>query len=143
MTIVVDASVALKWFLLDEPCADEALAIVQSGAALIAPDLLIAEVCNAAWRSARLGRLRHDQVSEIANALPRFFDALVGAATLAPRAVAIAGQLDHSVYDCLYVALAEARQATLVTADRPLLAKLGRTGWAANALDLADYRVSP
>lgn len=143
MTIVVDASVALKWFLPDEPGADEALVIVQNEAALIAPDLLIVEVCHAAWRSARLGRIGHDQVSEIANALPRFFDTLVGAASLASRAVAIAAQLDHSVYDCLYVALAEVRHSRLVTADRRLLAKLGRTAWAVNVLDLADYRVSP
>jgi len=100
-------------------------------------------VCNAAWRSARLGRIGHDQVSEIANALPRFFDTLVGAASLASRAVAIAAQLDHSVSDCLYVALAEVRHSRLVTADGRLLAKLDRTAWAGSVLDLADYRVNP
>lgn len=139
MTLVVDASVALKWFLPDEPHAAEALAIVRGGAALIAPDMLIAEVCNAAWRSARLGCIGRDQVNEIAAVLPRFFDTLIGAAALAPRAVAIAGELDHPVYDCLYVTLAEARQARLVTADRGLLGKLRRTPWETNALYLADY----
>ena len=78
---------ALKWFLPDEPGADEALVIVQNEAALIAPDLLIVEVCNAAWRSARLGRIGPDQVGAIADALPHFFDTLVGAANLASRAV--------------------------------------------------------
>jgi predicted nucleic acid-binding protein len=61
VTLVVDASVALKWFLVDEPLAAEALAVVQDNAALIAPDIVIAEVCNAAWRSARLGRINQDQ----------------------------------------------------------------------------------
>ena len=56
MSLVVDASVALKWFLTEEPQAAQALAIVQDGTTLIAPDFLIAEVCNAAWRLARLGR---------------------------------------------------------------------------------------
>ena len=56
MSLVVDASVALKWFLTEEPQAAQALAIVQDGAPLIAPDFLVAEVCDAAWRSARLGR---------------------------------------------------------------------------------------
>ena len=91
MTLVVDASVALKWFLSDEPLAAEALAIVRDGSALIAPDMLVAEVCNAAWRSARLGRIGRNQVNEIAGILPRFFDELVSAASLAPREVAIAG----------------------------------------------------
>ena len=142
MTLVVDASVALKWFLGDEPLAAEAVAIIRDGTPLIAPDLLIAEVCNAAWRSRRLGRIGPDQVKEIAALLPRFFDALVGASTLAPRAVAIAGELDHRVYDCLYVTLAEARQAKFVTADARLLGKLRQTAWEANVLHLADYHAA-
>jgi hypothetical protein len=90
------------------PNASRAPAILQDGVTLIAPDFLIAEVCNAAWRSARLGRVSLAQLGEIAANLPRFFDALVSATVLAPRAVAIAGRLDHPVYDCLYLALAEA-----------------------------------
>ncbi len=139
MILVVDASVALKWFLADEPDAAKALAIVQDGAALIAPDILIAEVCNAAWRSARLGRIGRDQVQEIAAILPRFFDLLVGAAALALRAVILAEALDHPVYDCLYLALAETRQAKLITADTRLLGKLRQTPCKAQALHLADY----
>lgn len=57
MSLVVDASVALKWFLADETGADRALAIIRDEMALAAPDLLVAEVCNAAWRLARLGRI--------------------------------------------------------------------------------------
>jgi predicted nucleic acid-binding protein len=140
MSIVVDASVALKWFLAGEPHGAEAVAIARAETQLIAPDMLIAEVCNAAWRSVRLGRISGDQLDEIADVLPRMFDALVGAANLAPRAVAIASQLDHPVYDCLYVALAEERDATLVTADRRLLRKLQATPWEARSRSLATYR---
>jgi predicted nucleic acid-binding protein len=78
-------------------------------------------------------------VGAIASSLPRFFDGLVGAATLAPRAVVIAGQLDHSVYDCLYVALAEAEQMALVTADAQLFAKVRATPWAQLTISLAEY----
>ena len=143
MSLVVDASVALKWFLPDEPLAPEALAILREGSPLIAPDILIAEVCNAAWRSARLGRIGQDQVNAIAAILPRFFDDLVGAAGLVSRAVVIAGELDHPVYDCLYVALAEARRVRFVTADTRLLGKLRQTPWAANTLYLADFAENP
>lgn len=87
MTLIVDASVALKCFLPDGPNAAEALTIARTGTPLIAPDILVAEGCNAAWRSARLGRIGQRQVTEIAVILPRFFDALVGAGELAPRAV--------------------------------------------------------
>ena len=141
MTLVVDASVALKWFIAEEPQAGHALAPVQNGAGLIAPDLLVAEVCNAAWRSARLGRMSRAQVNEIAASLPLFFDALVSAARLAPRAVAIADDIDHSVYDCLYVALAEAEQASFVTADVRLLGKLRATDWERLAVNLSEYEI--
>jgi predicted nucleic acid-binding protein len=139
VSVVVDASVALKWFLSEEPLAGQALAVVQEGTVLIAPDFLIAEVCNAAWRSARLGRISAVQVIEIAASLPRFFDALVSAAGLAPRAVAIAGQLDHPVYDCLYLALAEAERADLVTADMQLLGILRATPWERWVVSLSEY----
>ena len=142
MSLVVDASVALKWFLSEEPNANRAVAILQDEAILIAPDFLIAEVCNAAWRSARLGRINHAQLSEIAANLPRFFDALVSATVLAPRAVAIAGQLGHPVYDCLYLALAEAEQADLVTADTRLVGKVRATSWEHRTVSLSEYNAA-
>jgi predicted nucleic acid-binding protein len=139
VSLVVDASVALKWFLSEEPHASQALALVQDGSTLIAPDFLITEVCNAAWRSARLGRMSQAQVDEIAASLPRFFDALVSATRLAPRAVAIAGHIDHPVYDCLYLALAEAERASLITADMQLLGKVRATSWEQWAMNLSEY----
>lgn len=141
MTLVVDASVAMKWFVAEEPHIGQALAIVQDGATLIAPDLLVAEVCNAAWRSAKLGRISQAQVEEVAASLPHLFDALVSATRLAPRAVAIADQLDHPVYDCLYLALAAAERARLVTADMRLLGKVRGTAWERLAMDLSEYNL--
>lgn len=140
MTCVVDASVALKWFIAEEPHWPEALGLVQSGEILIAPDLLVAETCNAGWRSLRSARVAYAQLERIATALPQYITEFVRTAPLAPRAVAIAVQLDHPVYDCLYFALAEARQVPLVTADGRLLAKLTGSPWAGLAIHIADYR---
>jgi predicted nucleic acid-binding protein len=139
VTFVVDASVALKWFLADEPLATEAFSLVRDETVLIAPDILIAEVCDAAWRLSRLGRIGQAELTEIATIVPRFFAELVGAAALASAATIMARQLDHPVYDCLYVTLAETRQLRLITADGRLLDKLRGTKWAASAVSLADY----
>jgi predicted nucleic acid-binding protein len=109
--------------------------------ALIAPEILVAEVCNAAWRSARLGRISESQADEIAGFLPRLFDELIGAAALAPRAVTVALELGHPVYDCFYLVPAGARQTNFVTADTRLLAKLAGTRWAAAALYLSDAAI--
>ena len=140
MTLIVDASVALKWYLSDEPHAARARSILDSGETLIAPDLVIAEVCNAAWLGARAGRMAQSQAEAIARSLASLFEALVGGSALAERAVAIASQLNHPVYDCFYLALAENRDVLLVTADTRLLSKLPNTTWAVQAHSLADYR---
>lgn len=142
MTCVVDASVALKWFLADEQNGAQALRIVERGEALAAPDLLVAEVCNAGWRLLRSGRIARVQFDNIPTALPRYFAELCGIVALAPRAAAIAAQLDHPIYDCFYLALAEARQSLMVTADARLLARLAGSPWSASTVHLADYQPS-
>jgi predicted nucleic acid-binding protein len=143
VTLVVDASVALKWFLSTEPDADRALEVVRSGERLCAPDLLVVEVCNAAWKSVRLGRISQLRADQIAASLPRFLDTLAEAAPLAQRAVTIAAQLDHPVYDALYLALAEREQAKLVTADSRLLGKIQSTVWEPDVIALASYKIAP
>ena len=141
MTLIVDASVALKWFLKDEPHSDAAELLLGDDT-LIAPELIVAEVCNAAWLGVRSGRMRQEQVEALAGVLPKFFAELIPIAGLAERAVGISARLDHAVYDCFYLALAEARRAPLITADARFLRKLERTAWAENAIHLADYRPS-
>lgn len=136
--MIVDASVALKWYLADEPHATEARAILQAGEPLIAPDIVIAETCNAAWRGARVGRINPRQAAEIAGSLPSMFGSLIGGSMLAVRATSIAIELDHAVYDCFYLALAEAMGIPVITADSRLLRKLRNTVWATRALRLSD-----
>ena len=140
MTLIIDASVALKWYLSDEPHAAEAQRLLDSGEHLIAPDIVVAEVCNAAWLGVRAGRVTQGQAEAIARSLPSPFGLLVGGPALAERAVAIAGQLNHPVYDCFYLALSEARDTLLVTADTRLLKRIANTNWAIRARSLTDYR---
>ena len=140
MIAVVDASVALQWFI-EEAGSVQASALLTGPHTLIAPDLIIAEVANAGWKAVRSGGMARDQYDHAAARLPLAFDSLVPLAPLAPRAVAIARDLDHPVYDCFYLALAEERQATLVTADGRLLNRLRGTQWAPLAANL--YTLSP
>jgi predicted nucleic acid-binding protein len=139
LTLIVDSSVALKWFLPGEPDAGRALDILRNGERLIAPDLLIAEVCNASWKAVRLGRISQLQADQIAADLPQLFAAFVSMAPLAPRAVAIAAVLDHPVYDAMYLALAEHEQAKAVTADSRLIGKVQNTVWESHVTFLANY----
>jgi predicted nucleic acid-binding protein len=137
MTIVVDASVALKWYLSEDD-SELALALLDSGERLIAPDLIVAELCNAAWRLIRRGELRAGQLAIIARGVADGFTALHGSASLATRAAAIALELDHPVYDCFYLALSETRNAPLVTADRRLILKSEGTPFARRTMHLSE-----
>jgi predicted nucleic acid-binding protein len=58
---------------------------------------------------------------------------------LAAAAMQIARRLDHPVYDCFYLALAEQRDARMITADRRLIARLHGTGWEYRVQALADF----
>ena len=140
MTIVVDASVAFKWFASDEQHAGEAAELLRHETSLLAPDILVAEVCNTAWRCVRNRRIAPEHAERIATVLPGLFENLIASARLVSRAVAIAHELDHPVYDCLYLSLAELRQTTLVTADARFLAKLNGTSWDKIGRSLTAYR---
>lgn len=129
MTRVVDASVALRWFV-QAPGSPEAAVLLAADEPLVAPELVVAEVANAAWKLVRAGQIGREHGARVAAAIGQAFDALVPAADLAPRAWAIAGELDHPVYDALYLALAEREEAAVVTADQRLVARVRRTPWA-------------
>lgn len=124
MTWVVDASVAVKWFV-DEARSAEARAVVASGQQIIAPDLIIAETCNTAWKKVRRGDISLEQGEAMVRALPLSFDRLVATAPLSERALELAQRFDHPAYDCFYLALAESESAVLVTDDDKLIL-LGR-----------------
>ncbi|UCF37496.1 MAG: type II toxin-antitoxin system VapC family toxin [Acidobacteriota bacterium] len=67
--------------------------------------------------------------SEQGGACPSAFTALVEAPRLIGKAFKIACELNHPVYDCLYLALAEIEKCELVMADRKFLRKVSATLW--------------
>ncbi len=138
MSFVVDASVAIKWFV-EEVRSDAARAVLDSGEPLIAPDLVVPEVCNAAWKKVRRGEISHEHGAAVVRALPISFDRLFGTAELAPRAFSLGHRFDHPLYDCFYIALAEVESAALVTDDARVLALAGKAGLKGRARPLAHF----
>jgi predicted nucleic acid-binding protein len=128
LIVVVDASVAIKWFI-EEPDRAAARRLLEPGNRLIAPELLVAEVSSAMWKRLMAGEGDARQAPLTASSLPRFFARLVSIAPLAARALEIAAELGHPVYDCFYLALAESEDATLITADRRLIGRLAGSRW--------------
>lgn len=129
MKLVVDASVAVKWFLPDEsrePDADRAatlLRAVRDGAVdLIEPPHWLAEVI------AVLTRLRPEIAAEAVDLMDAMEIDTAVDAELYKRASRIARQLDQHLFDTLYHALALEHDAVLVTADGRYLRKAAQLG---------------
>lgn len=70
MSYVVDASVAIKWFVTED-LHEHALTLFDQPETLIAPDLICLEIANVAWKKAkraRFHRIRHSSSSKQTNA---------------------------------------------------------------------------
>lgn len=126
--IVVDASVAVKWFLT-EPGSAAATSLLQGQDDLVGPELLMVEAASAIVRRFRTGGLDEAQTRRLladAHAVFRMRSIMLSAnAALLPRAEEIAMGLRHPLQDCLYIACAEAANADLITADATLVARAG------------------
>ena len=123
MTVVADASLALKW-VVSEVDSDTARALrlrwEEREEPLIAPSIFRSEVTNRLHRMTRRRQLMTDEAKEALSIL------LPSVSIREPKglyyqALAIARQLGMgATYDALYVALAEAEGCELWTADRKL-----------------------
>lgn len=119
--LVVDASIAVKWFKPDEKSSradfflEEHIAGRES---IFVPVLVLYEVANALWVSRRLSRL------EIEGALRLLADARLTYVPpddiLLAHSLAISEATKLSLYDASYLALAHRMGCSLVTADRKI-----------------------
>ena len=113
----IDASVAVKWFIPEIHSA-AALRFLDEDIYLCAPDLLISELGNTLWKKTERREIALAGAQEIVEAIGGMPVELFPASALLAAAFEIATGLKRSVYDSLYLALAIAQDAPLITADR-------------------------
>lgn len=135
---VIDASVAAKWFLqdaADEADAGKALRLLELAvtgeARFIQPPHWVSEVAAVLAR-----RLPATAADNIADLLLFDFFSVVANAPLYRRAIGLAQDLDHHLFDTLYHAAALEEKAVMVTADARYHAKAAGLG---NILLLKDF----
>ena len=119
MKLTVDASVVVKWYV-SEKYSEEARLLLGHRHERLAPDFLLVELANIFWKKARLREIGDPDTYFQELRRVREAVALSPSADLIERAAQIAAQIDHPVYDCLYIACTEATGSTLITADRRL-----------------------
>jgi predicted nucleic acid-binding protein len=125
--MIVDASVAFKW-LVEEPDSEAAISwLVHDD--LKAPAILLAEVGNALSKRIRGGEILADGAAEKLTQLTSMLTIVDEAGSIG-RALEMSIALCHSFYDCVYLALAEAHQEELLTADQVFAQKCRASDWA-------------
>lgn len=137
--VVIDASVAVKWFL-PEPHAAAARTLLTGRRTLLAPDLIWAEVGNVLWKRLQRAELTRDAAERILRDFRRFPLRTSTAKTLLEPAWTFAAQRQISVYDGLYLALAVSRRCTLVTADRAFVDAVKGDALASMVVWIEDVR---
>lgn len=129
--IVVDASVAVQWFVPGQE-TDQAVALLRSDQKLLAPASIRIEV---AATFIRLLRLNHIDGSNAQLLLDKWRQCLkrqaVGLEETLHHLEAAEGlsmALSHPLQDCLYLAMAKRLQIPLVTADKGFFATATAAG---------------
>ncbi|HEV7923411.1 MAG TPA: type II toxin-antitoxin system VapC family toxin [Thermoanaerobaculia bacterium] len=117
MKLVVDASVAIKWYLPEEHSLT-AIRLLSGEIVLSAPDLIYAEVGNTLWKKARRGELSHDGAVDIFAMFERVDLEIHPSPRIRSLALTFAMELDCSFYDSLYLALAVDQNCGVITADQ-------------------------
>ncbi len=125
MIAVLDASVAIE-IVLQRQKAEKFLRSVAEADWVITPNLFIAEVTNVFWKYQKFTDLPFlicEKGIEQAISLP---DNFIAEQDLYREAFKLACNLNHSVYDMLYLVVARRNNATLLTLDKKLLQTAGK-----------------
>lgn len=121
--IVIDSSVAIKWFIPQNYSieANQILYAYQANKlALIAPDLIYAEMGNIVWKIQRFQGLNQKDAQNIINLFQKMQIKVISANQLLQDAYKFAIEYERSVYDSLYVVLSIKENCRFISADEKL-----------------------
>ena len=138
-TLVVDASVALKWLVLED-MSDVAKELSGTTDIVVAPRLITTEIADALARKTTQGILTSHEAVYHFKSLPQFLPDLMDVGELIEPALKNACALKHPIYDLIYLEAARRVDAQLVTADRRFTAKIASTDLARHVTLLSDWR---
>jgi predicted nucleic acid-binding protein len=115
MTLIIDASVAAKWFFEEEGSSQAAKLREQD---LAAPDFILLEVHHAMWKRLIRRETETLAVARVQPILRTAISRLVPSEALAGTAGELSLAHSLAIYDCLYLALAKETNGRVITADQ-------------------------
>jgi predicted nucleic acid-binding protein len=122
--VVIDASVALKWYLDDEEHGQKAMNLLTRFIAdeldILAPSLLEYEVVNGLIIARKRGRIEEEKVL---SAIEGFASLGIRMVNLSPhysKVIHFCKTYNRSAYDASYMVVAESERMPFITADEGL-----------------------
>ena len=134
---VVDASVAIKWFL-PENHSEAALRLLAQEHRLYAPELIFSEFSNVLWKRVRKKEISKSEADSTLEGLLALHLQVQPSQSLIPLALEIACRVNRTVYDSLYLAAAIVLSSLLVTADAKFYRALSKGPLSAHILWVED-----
>ncbi len=131
--IIIDASVALKWFLADEENGEKALMLLDTYVSdqmdILAPALLECEVINGLIVAMRKGRVEEGEIFKALEGFAHLKIDLRPITHLYSKVLKNSMDYNLSAYDACYLALAEAEETPFVTSDKKLFSSAKKNSW--------------
>jgi predicted nucleic acid-binding protein len=131
--MILDASVAAKWFLPAESFMDEARAVrramLDRTIALAAPVVLWSELSNAVVRAVRRGRIDYVRAISVASELSEVQPLVEPIDLDGHAAVRTALTTGLNAYDAQYLVSAAQRHMAVLTADRRMFERCSQHGY--------------
>ena len=122
---VIDASALIRLFIPDGPLPEgfeKFLRGIEQGRNMaIAPELLLAESANVINKKRKSGELTVEESMQLISEFLSLPIRLFPHGTVLTRAFELASERNLTVYDTLYLALAEEHGAVIFSSDRKLL----------------------
>ena len=121
---VIDASVVLKWYLVDEEYSGKAIGLLDKYLSneieILAPSLLEYELINGLIIAQKRGRVEEEKILEAVNGFISLEIRLKNLSLFYPKVLEYSRVYNRSVYDASYLALADEEGIILITADGEL-----------------------
>ncbi len=137
MKYVIDASVAVKWYV-PEVFEQEAVSLLNSKNRFHAPELIFPEFCNVIWLKVRRGEITQAEGEQIVSEFIQRRLVIHSHKQIIEAAYKSAVLSGQTVYDWTYLALAISLSCKMVTADSRFYKALETTKLRSNLKWIGD-----